>query len=989
MRKSVSPFLCAFLAVVCASTFCVDAAEQKPVSASSTFDGGFLPELALDGDGQTRWASRVGSGEEWLQVDFGKNVRIDCLCIRWEAAYAVDYEVQVSKNGKKWKTIRHQTAGAGGDERLDNLNGKGRWLRIVCHKPGAFPLYSIWELSFPGAETSKALGEARARAEAAHLEATADARKRLREDLAASGADEIVFAARPLNSDGHWYANIGYFAQDDGLKTYAKGGGLYKCVVVSGETVPLLEDAEGTVRDPAVSYDGRTIVFSWRKGGTDSFHLYTIACDGTGLAQLTSGIYDDIEPAWLPDGGIVFVSSRCRRWVNCWLTQVAVLHRCDADGKNVVPISANLEHDNTPWPMPDGRVLYTRWEYVDRSQVDYHHLWAMNPDGTEQTVFFGNMHPGGVFIDAKPVPAADSIVFINSPGHGAQEHAGRVALLDPKRGPDNLDSIRNISGEGYRDPWAVSSGVFLAAKGKGIALMNADGVTDTLYALPEGTPLLLHEPRPICVRPTEPALPRRTDYTKNTGRMILVDAYAGRNMAGIARGDIAKLLVLESLPKPINYTGGMDPLTYGGSFTLERILGTVPVEKDGSAYLELPANRALFFVALDANGDSVKRMQSFCSVMPGETLSCAGCHEARTLSGPARDQRSLDALAREPSRIAPIPEIPDVFDFPRDIQPILDAHCVPCHDYERHPSAPDGPRAGGVILAGDHGPMFSHSYVTLTVNRQFADGRDEPKSNLPPRSIGSSASPLMKKIQGAHHGARLSPRETDMVRFWIESGAAYPGTYAALGGGSIGGYYANTLAENDAEWPASKTAAAVFARRCASCHAGERSLPRYLSDENDLSFWRPDWNDPKLKRSRHLVFNLSRPEKSLFLLAPLAPQAGGYGLCRTDGNGAPDVFAETSDADYQALLAMCAAGKQRLETIGRFDMPGFRPPAPYIREMKRYNVLPRDLPNDAPIDVYQTDRAYWRSFDQETARQHPAYLTEIPARSETIAGKGT
>ena len=189
------------------------------------------------------------------------------------------------------------------------------------------------------------------------------------------------------------------------------------------------------MRDPQVHYDGQKILFSYRKGGTEHYHLYEINADGTGLRQLTDGPYDDIEPTYLPDGDIVFVSTRCKRWVNCWLTQVAVLYRCDADGRNIRPISSNNEHDNTPWPLPDGRILYTRWEYVDRSQVHYHHLWAANPDGTGQMICYGNLHPGIVMIDAKPIPGTDKVVAIFSPGHGQREHAGEVTIVDPKRRP--------------------------------------------------------------------------------------------------------------------------------------------------------------------------------------------------------------------------------------------------------------------------------------------------------------------------------------------------------------------------------------------------------------------------------------------------------------------------------------------------------------------------------------------------------------------------
>ena len=953
------------------------AETAAPFLASSVHDGRYLPEYAVDGDPQTRWASRLGVGEEWLQIDFGESTEFHAVRVLWEKAYAADYELLVSEDAATWRSIYRQSAGTGGEEKLNGLDGKGRFLRLLCHRPGpGFGLYSIWELSFEEPAPAQALESARDRLRLANLEKARTSRTQLRADLSAAGVKEIIFATRPLYSDGHWYANFSYYAQDSGEKTYARGGGLYKLSLETGETVPLVEDPEGTLRDPAVHYDGQRIVFSWRPGGTDSFHLFTIRTDGTDRRQLTFGDYDDIEPAWLPDGGLVFVSSRCRRWVNCWLTQVAVLHRCDADGKNILPLSANLEQDNTPWPMPDGRVLYTRWEYVDRSQVDYHHLWAMNPDGTEANVFFGNMHPGRLFIDAKPVPDTGDILFIDSPGHGEREHTGQVALLSVKKGPDELASIRDITKGGYRDPYAVTPDVFLAANGKNLSVMNANGLVETLFTLPESSGKCeLHEPRPVVTHTPEPRIPQRTDYTRQTGKLVLTNVYAGRNMADVAPGEIKKLLILESLPKPINYTGGMDPLTYGGSFTLERILGTVPVEEDGSAFMELPANRAFFFVALDANGESVKRMQSFTSVMPGETLSCLGCHEARTAAGPVRQEGRIQALTHPARAIQAIPGIPEVFDFPRDIQPILDKHCLPCHDYTAPPGAAEGPRAGGVILTGDHGPMFSHSYATLTVRRQFVDGRDQPVSNLPPRAIGAAASPLMQKIRGAHHQVQLSNQETNLIRYWIESGAPYPGTYAALGSGSIGGYYANTMVEDDAPWPASRAAAEAIGRRCTECHVNENRLPRTLSDENDLSFWRPEWNDPRLPFSRHLMFNLTRPELSLILLAPLAKESGGYGHCRIRRESGSDipVFADTADPDYQAILAMCTAGKTRLEVIKRFDMPGFRPPEPYLREMKRYKVLPENAEPHATSDGYALDQAYWRAFEQRFSLQHPAY----------------
>ncbi len=781
------------------------------------------------------------------------------------------------------------------------------------------------------------------------------------------GVDEIVFAVRQPGKDGHWYANFSYYAESDQRLTYGEGGKLCRLNLRTGELAVLLEDARGGIRDPAVHYDARKILFSYRRGGAEHYHLYEIDADGRNLRQLTDGDYDDIEPTYLPDGSIVFVSSRCQRWVNCWLTQVATLHRCDGDGANLRAISANLEHDNTPWPLPDGRLLYQRWEYVDRSQVDYHHLWTTNPDGTAQMVYYGNLHPGTLMIDARPIPGTRKVVAIFSPGHGRREHDGAITVIDPRRGPDDLQGARPVTTDGqYRDPWAFSEQLFLAAQGARIVLVAGDGSIETLYRLPPADVrdgLECHEPRPLIPRPRENVIPSRAELGAPTGTLVLADIYRGRNMEGVDRGEIKRLLVLESLPKPINFTGGMDPLTYGGSFTLERVLGTVPVAPDGSAVMELPALRSLFFVALDEHDLAVKRMHSFVTVQPGEVTSCVGCHEPRTQSILTGSQ--LAALrSRRPSRIEPIDDCPDVFDFPRDIQPILDRLCVDCHGYEATPRG--GPCAGRVVLSGDHGPMFSHAYFSMTVYRLFSDNRNRAVSSLPPRSVGSSASRILTMLDGSHYEVRATDHEKKLLRLWIDAGAPYPGTYAALGCGSIGGYAQNALVHTDTEWPTTRAGAEAIERRCAGCHQGDDVLPRSMSDERGLSFWRFSMDDPRLKLSRHIVFNLSRPEKSLLLLAPLSRDAGGLAQCR-DADGQPlAVFSDTKDADYVTLLEMVTAGRDELQRIKRFDMAGFQPRPEYLREMRRYGVLPAESANGQTIDPYELDQRYWRHlwYDQ-------------------------
>lgn len=652
------------------------------------------------------------------------------------------------------------------------------------------------------------------------------------------GVEEIVFAVRAFGTDGHYYANFGYFDNNPQRWAYGPGGGqLCKLDLRTGKVSVLLDDPQGGVRDPCVHYDGRKILFSYRKGGQNHYHLYEIDADGTKLRQLTDGPYDDIEPIYRPDDHIVFCSSRCNRFVACWYTQVAILYRCDGDGRNIRPLSSSIVHDNTPWMLPDGRMLYTRWEYVDRSRVRYHHLWTIGPDGTGQMVYFGNMHGGTVMIDAKPIPGTNKVACIFSPGHGRKEHSGRMTIVDPSEGPDSQARVQRLgTGSDYRDPYPLSEDSFLLAEGNRILWMNGRGETHVLHAFDGGKTMRVHEPRPLRPRDREPLLPSTVDLSRAIGQLVLADVRHGRRMQGVAAGEIKRLLVLEQLPKPVNLNGTISHNTsIGGTFTLKRILGTVPVEADGSANFEVPALRNIFFVALDENDLAVKRMQSFVTVQPGEMFSCVGCHEHRTDAPPSRASPTLAALRRPPSHIEPIAGVPDVIDFPRDVQPILDRHCVSCHGGERLDgkidlsSAPSGHR------------VFSRSYHTLMTVKGLVSHGNDADGNRPPRSIGSAASRLMATLVPSHFDVKLSERDRRLVRLWIETGAAYPGTCAAM---------------------------------------------------------------------------------------------------------------EVKAAAYH--------------------LPGFRPNEHYVREMKRFGILPAEFDSTRdPIDVYATDQAYWQSFWHWPREQKP------------------
>jgi hypothetical protein len=573
--------------------------------------------------------------------------------------------------------------------------------------------------------------------------------------------------------------------------------------------------------------------------------------------------------------------------------------------------------------------------------------------------------------DARPIYGTQQVVAVFSE-HMSPDRGGYVAIVDPAQGPDRPDAVTRISlDDSTRDPIPLTAASFLVAQDDRLAILTRNGETSTVYRLPSELRtrgLLIHEPQILKARPREPVMPARIDFSERTGKLYLEDIYHGRNMAGVRRGEIKDLLVLEGLPKPVNFSGGMTPVSYYGTFSLARILGTIPVEEDGSAYMELPAMRELFFVARDAEGRSVKRMQSFLCVQPGETTGCIGCHENRTESPPTVSDVSR-ALSRPPEGVRAIPGMPDVIDFPRDIQPILDKHCVDCHDYDATDRG--GPRAGGVVLTDDRGPWFSHSYATLFMHDLVSHGDNRSQSNYAPKSLGSSSSRLLKLTNGSHCGARLTKRETQVIALWIDVGANFAGTYAALGTGMLG-FNTNTP-DTD------KLLRNTYWRRCRECHQGPSTLP-WNNFQNIGHAWhgksmdgefvsRIPTEDPARRLSGHVAFNLSRPEKSTLLLAPLAKEAGGYGIC--EGRSGRSVFKAVADPDYSKLLGCMRDYCAALQQTTRFDMASFRPHPTYVSEMQRYGILPNSINRpENPIDVYAADRAYWNSFHEQLRPGH-------------------
>jgi hypothetical protein len=293
----------------------------------------------------------------------------------------------------------------------------------------------------------------------------------------------------------------------------------------------------------------------------------------------------------------------------------------------------------------------------------------------------------------------------------------------------------------------------------------------------------------------------------------------------------------------------------------------------------------------------------------------------------------------QPAKKPVMPEgVPSVIDFPRDIQPILDRHCVECHSADR--------MDGRVDLTGDKTAMYTMSYWAMQQSGLVVDGRNQPDSNYEPYRFGSASSKLMQYIAGSHHDVKVTDHERDMIRLWLDTSATYPGTYASLGCGSTYAY----LPYNTPQ----------FKAKCAECHWKDSKDNK----GNPIKRWFFGRGHRATSTEHGTSYNLTRPEKSMLLLAPLAKEAGGLQLC-----GEP-LFKDKSDPGYQLILQRIQEASGRLQRDKRFDMPGFRPNVDYIREMQRFGFIPKDLGENDPVDPYAVDKAYWDSFYFDPAQPY-------------------
>ena len=596
----------------------------------------------------------------------------------------------------------------------------------------------------------------------------------------------------------------------------------------------------GSYQHPEVSYDGRRILFAYCRvdkappnrdaHGDVFYHLYGIAADGSGLRQLTDGEFDDFSPCYLPNGKLLFLSTRRGGYHRCGRgpCPVYTMAIAEADGSNPRPISYHETHEWDPAVLSDGRVIYTRWDYVDRHAVHYQQLWTTRPDGSDVRIFFGNntLNPIGVW-EARPVPGSHRVMATAAAHHAMT--AGSIVLLDVRRGQDGLAPITRLTpdalfpesetpvsqgtgghwhapvgveglvqvppeaarwpGHCYRSPWPLSEKYFLAAYSFdsligepaanpanmfGIYLVDCFGNKELLYRDPE---IASSWPMPLRPRKRAPEVPPAGEFVedgavKKEGTFFLQNVYDA--WPPLPADSVKRLRIVQILPKSTPHIND-PPLGIPNASPGKQVLGTVPVEPDGSAYFTAPAGVPLSFQALDELGQAVQVMRSLTYLQPGEHSSCVGCHEPRT--GTPSSRRPAMAIGRDPSRITPGPDGSCPLSYPRLVQPVLDRHCVRCHSRQKS--------EGNVILTGDPIGRYTVSYNALAPlvsysawggrTGDFRQVNNEPTTR--PDFFGARGSRLTKFLSKEHHGVALDREEFGRMATWMDANALFYGTF--------------------------------------------------------------------------------------------------------------------------------------------------------------------------------------------------------------------
>jgi hypothetical protein len=583
---------------------------------------------------------------------------------------------------------------------------------------------------------------------------------------------------------------------------------------IYGKVRELIDEPDGFIRDPDVSYDGKRVLFAWRKDfDKDDYHLYEMDMETEKVRQITSGKgVADYEGCYLPDGSILFNSTRCQQIVDCWWADVSNLYTCDGDGKYLRRLSFDQVHTNYPQVLEDGRVIYTRWDYNDRGQLFPQPLFQMNPDGTAQTEFYGNnsWFPTAIF-HARGIPGTQKVLCVFGGHHTYQK--GKLGIIDPMKGRQENSGTQLIApvratpavkidkygytGEQFQYPYPLGETKFLVTyttEGSKIARQGTTKPFGIYYMDIDGNRELLAADPAISCNQSIPLMPRKkprvraseVDYRKATGDYFLQDVYTGPGLKGIPRGTIKKLRVvaLDFRAAGVGSNGNRGPaggalvstpISINGAWDVKRVLGTTKIYDDGSAAFTVPARTPVYFQALDEKNHVVQTMRSWSTLQPGETFSCVGCHEDKNSTPPAEVVTEAMAAGAEP--LTPFPGGSGGFSFPKLVQPILDKHCVSCHNREKVAAKKIKISLEGVgAIDARSKKAWTDGYKGLLPFASWVSPQSVPPM-LEPYHAGAAKSPLVELLEKGHEKVELSPEEMEMIACWIDLAVPFAGEY--------------------------------------------------------------------------------------------------------------------------------------------------------------------------------------------------------------------
>jgi formylglycine-generating enzyme required for sulfatase activity len=568
------------------------------------------------------------------------------------------------------------------------------------------------------------------------------------------------------------------------------------------------------VGDVDMNWDADKMLFS--SIGTDNrWQVFEINIDGTGLRQLTGeqSDVDNYDACYLPSGDIIFTSTGSFTGVPCVYgsSHVATIYRMDADGRDIRQLSFDQEHNWCPAVLNNGRVLYQRWEYSGLPHSNSRMLFHCNPDGTNQTEYYGSgsYWPNSIFY-ARAVPGHSSQIAAIIGGHHDNPRMGELYIIDPALGRREADGVvQQIPGYGIKKEPIIADGLtknswpkflhpyplndkFLIVSCKpspqsqwGVYLVD---VFDNLVLLREEETHVLFEPIPLRETERPPVIPERVDLDSDEATVYIADIYNGPGLAGVPRGAVKNLRIITYHFSYQNMGGLLGIVGVDGPWDIKQVLGTVPVNPDGSTKFTIPASTPVAFQPLDADGRALQLMRSWTTGMPGETLQCNGCHEPQNTAA-ARGMTT--ALVATPFEIEPWYGPRRGFSYAREVQPIIDRYCVGCHDG-------NSLTPGGTQLVSLSGSEFVENYHSISpgqgTNHVQKDshfsvgyfelqrycrrpGIESDTHMLTPMDFHAGSTELVQILEKGHYGVELSDEAWDRINTWIDLNCPFHGTW--------------------------------------------------------------------------------------------------------------------------------------------------------------------------------------------------------------------